>query len=241
MLTWGEVDRLCDERDRVAKAAAAQRLGGDWLATRMFDDGRGAGSEAEMLRREVSRGPAERDDPGPAAGMTPSQILRELQEQQVAGVVTARMPGPHGWAALELGLPGGPADGPDQAVKGGVTPLHSACEAGVDSPDDEEDQADEARRRVQHLADPYSEPAEAPDAAGVDLGKQHGGVYEVPVGYPVPALVNPADFRRPPLTGGHDALSPDCGPPHQQLVPPAVLASVPAGTLTALGSQGRPS
>jgi hypothetical protein len=229
MLTWGEVDRLCDERDRVHKAAEVQRLGGDWLGTRMFDTGPATATEAEMLRREVSRGPAERDDPGPAAGLTPTQILRELQQQQVTAVVTARLPGPHGWAALELGLPGGPPPGPDRAVKGGVTPLHSACEAGVDSPDDEEDQADEDRRRVQHLADPWSDPAEAPEMA-----KQHPKVYAIPAGYPVPATADPADFRRPALTAGQPAPSPDQSPPHQPLIPPVALASVPEATLAAL-------
>ena len=42
----------------------------------------------------------------------------------------------------------------DRALKGGVTPLHSACEAGMDGPDDEEDQGEEVRRRVQYQADP---------------------------------------------------------------------------------------
>jgi hypothetical protein len=231
MLTPGEFARQCDERARVAKVAQQGEAGQGWMASRMFDGGRGAGSEAEMLRREVSRGPAERDDPGPDAGLSPSEILRGLQERQVAGVVTARMPGPHGWAALELGLPGGPEGDPGRALKGGLTPQHSAAEAALDVPDDDEDQAEEARRRVQHEADPY--PADAPEVHD-GLGKAYRDAVPGPGNFPVPSPVDMTGFQRPPLTAGQPAASPDWEPPRQSPLPPVVLASVPESALAAL-------
>jgi hypothetical protein len=69
--------------------------------------------------------------------------------------------------------------------------------------DDEEDQAEEARRRVEHEADPYLH--EAPEVAEADLGKRFSQAFDVPSGYPAPGRVDPEAFRRGPIVAGEAA------------------------------------
>ena len=62
--------------------------------------------------------------------------------------------------------------------------------------DGEEDQAEEARRRVQHQAEPY--PPDVPEVAHADLGKLYRQAVNAPDGYPPFGHVNPEAF--PPGT-----------------------------------------
>lgn len=98
----------------------------------------------------------------------------------------------------------------DRALKGGVTPLHSACEAGMDGPDDEEDQGEEVRRRVQYQADPVL--PDLPEVSVADLGKRFSQAFDTPSGYPAMSTVNPEAFRRGPIVTGEAAYSPGHDP-----------------------------
>lgn len=84
-----------------------------------------------------------------------------------------------------------------------ATPLHTAAEAGMEGQDGDEDQAEEVRERVRHLADPY--PPDAPEVAHADLGKLFRDAVNVPTGYPLPGHVSPEAFRRGPVTAGEAA------------------------------------
>lgn len=94
-----------------------------------------------------------------------------------------------------------------------LTPAHAAAEGAVD---EGAETAEQLRRRVQHEADPYTEPAEAPGAAALKTS----GAYEVPSEYPQLRQLSPEVFRQGPITAGHDALSPGYEPPLSPL--PAV-------------------
>ena len=204
--------------DRQAAAQALKaRAAGSWMTARLSDSG-GDGIPGG-LRREVSAGPQDRA--GTEPGADPVEVLRGLQVRQVQGVITQPLPGPEAWADLELPLPG-PGPGHTRMLKGEpVTPQHAACEAAVGAEDrDEPDEAERRRLRVQHEADPYSEPAEAPEVAHADLSKVHGGVYEPPASFPVPGPVCAAEFRRPLLAADHDARSPGYEPPRPSLALP---------------------
>lgn len=69
---------------------------------------------------------------------TPAQIMRDIQEQQNACVITQAMPGPQAWGDYELPLPGTSQARQDRAVKGdAVTPQHSAAEGAMEADDGE--------------------------------------------------------------------------------------------------------
>jgi hypothetical protein len=87
-----------------------------------------------------------------------------------------------------------------------LTPAHAAAEGAID---EGAETAEQLRRRVQHEADPYTEPAEAPEVAG----KAFRDAYEVPAEYPQVPPVPAEAFRRGPIRAGHDALSPGYEPP----------------------------
>ena len=220
MLTPFEVQQKLDRQVReqralTLKAQAAQRPddGQDWLAARMFDGDPSAGASNLPPGPEIPRGPAEREDPGPAAARTPSEILRELQRRQVAGVVTARLPGPGGWPGLELSMPGGAAaNGPGLAVKADVpTPQHAAAEAANQYAGDAEENAEAQRRRsrIQHEAEPFAggnDGRHMDEAALADLGKRFRGAADVadtPSGYPPMRPVSAEQFRDGPITADH--------------------------------------
>jgi hypothetical protein len=86
-----------------------------------------------------------------------------------------------------------------------LTPAHAAAEGAID---EGAETAGQLRRRVQHEADPYTEPAEIPGAA-----TKTSGAYEVPAEYPQLRQLSPEVFRQGPITAGHDALSPGYEPP----------------------------
>jgi hypothetical protein len=235
MLTPWEFDRQLEQRALAlkAQAAASEPAGESWLASRFFDGDPVPGGTEGMVRREVSRGPAERDGTGPGPG-SPSEILRGLQEQQVAGVITARMPGPGDWAYLERPLPGPPpahtvpvvgeAHKADQAL----TPQHAAAEAAMDGCDDDEDQAEEVRRRVRHLADP-GQPG-VPEVAEADLGKRFSQAFDVPSGYPAPGRMDPEAFRRGAIVAGEAAYSVGYATPARPVPVPSETLSAAAIT-----------
>jgi hypothetical protein len=70
-----------------------------------------------------------------------------------------------------------------QQARKAITPQHSACEAAVDSSDDE--RARERDRRVQHLADPVGE------VAAPDMDKAFRDAFPSPDGYPAPSVMSP--------------------------------------------------
>ena len=104
-----------------------------------------------------------------------------------------------------------------------VTPLHSASEAALDAPS-EQDEDMRQRRRLQHQADPY--PPEAPHVEHADLGKLYRDAVNTPSGFPDFGHVNPEQFRRGPITAGEAAYS-------ATYDPSARPVPVPTGTLNA--------
>jgi hypothetical protein len=110
------------------------------------------------------------------------------------------------------------------ALKAGApTPGHSAAEGAVGA-DPGEDDAERRRRRVQHEADPYPDPAEVPEVAHADLGKRYDQTADEACGYPpfVP-VVNAEEFRKGPVTAGHAAYSPGYEVPARPHLPPVHL------------------
>jgi hypothetical protein len=108
---------------------------GNWMMATMSGED---GSVSDRLRREVSPGGQYRAGAGPEPGAHPLEILRELQVRQVQDVITAPLPGPEGWANLELPLPG-PGPGHTQVLKTWApTPRHAAAEGGVCADDPNE-------------------------------------------------------------------------------------------------------
>jgi hypothetical protein len=111
-----------------------------------------------------------------------------------------------------------------------LTPQHAACEAVVDS----QDGSTGRLRRVRTADD---DPAvEAQEEAGRGPGIREGAVevpkafrdaHQPPADYPHPVAVRPEDFRRGPITAGHDALSPGYGPPLSFPAPPALSRLMP--------------
>ncbi len=119
-----------------------------------------------------------------------------------------------------------------QALKAeALTPQHSAAEAAMGGGDDDEaEEAERLRRRVQHLADPYSEPTEAPEVAHVDVGKLYRQAVNVPTGFPPFGHVNPEAFRRGPVTAGQAAYSPGYDPSARPVPVPSATLSAAAVT-----------
>jgi hypothetical protein len=124
----------------------------------------------------------------------------------------------------------------------GVTPQHTAASAEVEAEDGEE--AEQRRLRVQHLADPFSVPAEMPEVAHVDVGKLYRDALNVPANpdFPAPGPVNPEVFRRGPVAGDHAACSPGYEAPGWSVpVPTAVLAPGMISRPLLTDGQARPS
>jgi hypothetical protein len=139
-------------------------------------------------------------------GMSPAEILRDIQERQNAGVITQAMPGPQAWGDYELPLPGTSQAQHDRAVKGDpVTPQHSAAEAGqaADEARGGEDAKRRRRERIQHEADPVDPYLhEAPEVAYADLPKAYDQAVNVPEGYPPMRPVHAEQFRQERVTPG---------------------------------------
>jgi hypothetical protein len=141
----------------------------------------------------------------PDAGKSPAEILRDLQERQVASVITATLPGPEAWGAYERPLPGGVQAHSVQAVKGGdvpLTPGHSAAEGAMDAMNGQDhgevSEAEQLRRRVQHEVDPV----DVPEVDVAELGKRYDQAFGVPSGYPAFRPVHAEQFRTGPATPG---------------------------------------
>jgi hypothetical protein len=103
-----------------------------------------------------------------------------------------------------------------------LTPAHSAAEAAMGGEDDDEGQAEELRRRIQHQAEPY--PLEVPEVAEADLGKRYSQAWDAPSGYPPLRQVSAEEFRRGPVTAGEAAYG-------VNYEPPARPVAVPSATL----------
>jgi hypothetical protein len=127
------------------------------------------------------------------------------------------------------------------ALKAGApTPGHSAAEGAVGA-DSVTDDAERRRRRVQHEADPYADPAEVPEVAHADLAKRFDQAYDTPDGYPRLRPVHPEQFRRGPITGGEAAYSPGYEAPARPVpVPSATLAPGMISRPLITGGQSRP-
>ena len=123
-----------------------------------------------------------------------------------------------------------------------LTPQHAAAEAAMGACDDEEDQAEEAeevRRRVQHEADPYLH--DAPEVAHADLGKRFDQAYDTPAGYPQMGAVSPETFRRGPIVTGEAAYGPGYCPPARRVpVPSATVSAAAIARPLMTGGQSRP-
>src|SRR5690349_12175239 len=112
-----------------------------------------------------------------------------------------------------------------QALKAqAITPQHATVEGAMDGAGGGEDQAGEARRRVQHLAEPY--PPDMPKVAEADVDQLFNQAVNVPTGYPRPGHVSPEAFRRGPVDAGEAAY----GVSYDVSARPV---PVPAGTLAA--------
>jgi hypothetical protein len=117
----------------------------------------------------------------------------------------------------------------EQALKAGTpTPGHAAAEAAVEAGDQEG--AEEARRRrlrVQHEADPCTEPAELPEVTEADLGKRFTQAFDNnAAGYPPMTPPPSAEMFRRPLTRGQAS-------PGADYEPPSVSVHVPRGLIEA--------
>lgn len=210
-----------DRRAAALAVKARQVQDGNWMGATLTG---GDGSVPDQLRREIAPGP---QDAGAGPGAHPLEIMRDLQVRQVNDVITAPLPGPEGWAALELPLPGAPGDGHTHVLKTGApTPGHSAAEGAVCADDpDEADPAERHRLRIQHQADPCAEPADIPEVDVAELGKRYSQAFDAPAGYPQPHRMDPEEFRRPPVTSGHAAYSPGYASPGRPVpVPDSALA-----------------
>jgi hypothetical protein len=98
-----------------------------------------------------------------------------------------------------------------EALKHAARPLtgaHAAAEGAMDR----EDSAHAADDRV---AEDQEQAGRGPGILeGVaDAPKSFRDAYQPPAEYPQSVHVNPGDFRRGPVTGGHEALSPGWQPP----------------------------
>ncbi len=121
----------------------------------------------------------------------------------------------------------------------GLTPQHSAAAAGLEAGDDDEDQADEVRRRIQHEANLL--PPDAPEVAHADLGKIHRPV-NVPEGYPPFGHVSAEAFRRGPVTAGEAAYGIDYDVSGRPVpVPSETLSAAAIGRPLITGGQSAPS
>jgi hypothetical protein len=90
-----------------------------------------------------------------------------------------------------------------------LTPGHAAAEGAMDGCEgDDGDQGEELRRRVQHEADPWADPAEMPEVEHADAVKLYRQAFDAPTGYPAMGQVSPEAFRRGPVTAGEAAYSP---------------------------------
>lgn len=129
----------------------------------------------------------------------------------------------------------------DRAAKAaGLTPQHSACEAGLGDGDGEEDQAEAARRRIQHEADPV--PPDAPEVEHIDVGKLYRQAFSAPSGYPAMRQVDAEQFRRGTVTGGEAAYGPDYDVSAQPVpVPDGTLDAAAICRAPLAGGLSRPS
>jgi hypothetical protein len=124
-----------------------------------------------------------------------------------------------------------------QALKTGApTPGHAAAEGAVDGQDP--DEAERRRLRVQHAADPYTEPAELPAVDCAELGKRYNQAYDTPDGYPQPGRVDPEEFRRAPLAAGRAAYGTAYQEPGRAVPVPSTAMS-PGTAVRPLLADGR--
>ena len=105
MRTRWEVDRQFAAQALALKAEVPADLmpqhsaaeAGSWLAATVPSPDASPDDARDMLCRDVPCIPAERTGAGPVPGMSPMEILRDLQERRAASVITAAMPGPQAW------------------------------------------------------------------------------------------------------------------------------------------------
>lgn len=123
----------------------------------------------------------------------------------------------------------------------GLTPRHSAAAAGLEAGDGEDDdEAEEVRRRVQHQAEPY--PPDAPEVVHADLDKAYRQAFDAPTGYPGMARVSPEAFRRGPIAAGEAAYGIDYDVSARPVpVPSGTLGAAAIGRPLITGGQSAPS